>query len=219
MTTLKQLLTCDVYDENEIRLGQVRDVAYDKNGGKCLPILDDKVYTVDKLAQSCKSLVASNAQQTANTFPTITNKTAYDTSGNRLGVVADATIGKTMTIGKIILEDGRQYSRGRIAAVNDIVLIKPSKPKAAKEKKRKAAQTSICANEQPAPKSTQTAVCTQAAKRRYGDFSFLLGKTADKIITNFFGEVMIRAGETVTQDVLRQAKLGGKLIELCLHVK
>ena len=55
--------------------------------------------------------------------------------------------------------------------------------------------------------------------KRYGNFNFLLGKTVDKTIVNFQGEVMIKKAEKVSKDVLRQAKISGKLIELCLHVE
>ena len=148
-----------------------------------------------------------------------------------MGTVRDAIIGRTANVIKLITDNGRQYTRGRIAAINDIILIKNPKP-AKKTEKRKRDQTQerkqaqeyeqaqASANTKPkTTKAVDAAANSPSVRRRYGDFSFLLGKTADKNITNFFGEVMIRAGETITLDVLRQAKISGKLIELCLHVK
>lgn len=165
------------------------------------------------------SISAEKEEQLGKIRDVLFDKTAYDTSGKRLGTVADATIGKNMTIGKLILDDGSQYTKGRIAAVNDIVLIKPVKPQKPKQK-RQSEQMNTHASEQPSEKTAETsAQNSRSVSRRYGDFSFLLGKTADKSIINFYGETMIRAGETVTLDVLRQAKISGKLIELCLHVK
>lgn len=218
MTTLKELLGSAVYDENDVSLGQIRDVLFDKTTGKCLPMLSGGVYAVDKLTANNKSVVASNAQQTVDCYPTIIDKAAYDTLGKRLGTVVDATIGKSMTVGKIILDNGQKYGRGRVLAVGDIVLIKIAKP-AKKRTKTTKEQVQVCATKQTKPANVNTPVITQSTKRRYGDFSFLIGKTADKNIINFYGEVMIHLGETVTPDILRQAKRSGKLIELCLHVK
>ncbi|MCM1289484.1 MAG: hypothetical protein NC132_02385 [Corallococcus sp.] len=56
-------------------------------------------------------------------------------------------------------------------------------------------------------------------RRKYGDFSFLIGKSVDKTVVNFQGEVMIKQHETITRDVLRQAKISGKLLELYLHIE
>lgn len=63
------------------------------------------------------------------------------------------------------------------------------------------------------------AVSDKSIRRRYGDFSFLIGKSVDKTIVNFQGEVMIRQHETITRDILRQAKISGKLLELYLHIE
>lgn len=59
----------------------------------------------------------------------------------------------------------------------------------------------------------------KSIRRRYGDFSFLIGKSVDKTVVNFQGEVMIRQHETITRDILRQAKISGKLLELYLHIE
>lgn len=153
------------------------------------------------------------------------NKTAYDVLGKRLGVVVDAILTRTMNISKIILDDGQQLAKKQISAIGDVILIKVPKPQNARPKKKveqKNEHMNIPTNAQP----KQTEAVSVSVKpdapqkrRRYGDFSFVLGKTADKNITNFYGEVMIRSGETVTREVLRQAKISGKLIELCLHAK
>lgn len=218
MTTLKQLLNCALYDENQKKLGQITDVMFDKSVGKCLLVTDDGIYYADKLKCNDKGIVASNIQPTDNAYPSLLNKTVYDLFGVKLGVIADAIIGKKTNVIKLILDNGIPYTRGRIAAINDIMLIKRQKS-AQKKEKRKREQAQICASEQPKVKTADITANNRSVRRRYGDFSFLLGKTADKNITNFFGEVMIRRGEIVTQEVLRQAKISGKLIELCLHVK
>ena len=56
-------------------------------------------------------------------------------------------------------------------------------------------------------------------RRKYGDFSFLVGKSVDKTMHNFQGEVMIKQHEVITREVLRQAKIAGKLLELYLHIE
>lgn len=221
MTTLKQLLNCALYDENQTNLGQINNVMFDKSSGKCLLATDRGVYCASKFRCNDKGVVASNLQLTEKNCPSLLDKEIYNLSGKRLGTVADAIIGKTANVIKLISDNGIPYTRGRIAAIKDIILIKKQKP-AQKKETRKREQAQARAKEQPHVKPVEITAndrSVRSVRRRYGDFSFLIGKTADKNIINFFGEVMIRRGETVTADVLRQAKISGKLIELCLHVK
>lgn len=72
---------------------------------------------------------------------------------------------------------------------------------------------------QPVALPKQAYETTRQIRKRYGNFNFLLGKVVDKTIVNFQGEVMIKKNESVTKEVLRQAKISGKLIELYLHVE
>lgn len=215
--TLKQLLNLNVYDEKGTNLGQIRDVTFDKATGKCLLITNDAAYAANKLLKKGANGAIGSFQKNENVYPTIAGKKAYDTLGRLLGTVVNATIGKSMILGKLYLDNGDMYNRGQIAALNDVFLIKIVKRRAQKKEKREPEHMPIRASKQPSAKPANTASNSGSLRRRYGDFSFLLGKTADKNITNFFGEVMIRAGETVTVDILRQAKISGKLIELCLH--
>ena len=143
------------------------------------------------------------------------------------GTYAIATVGKinnAAKLTKVVDADGKTYPRGRIYAIGDIILIK--KP-AVKKVKTTAKIKPAAATPEPIPNDVRPNTSAPAEKdcarfpikRRYGDFSFLIGKTADKNITNFYGEIMLKQGEKITLDALRQAKLSGKLIELCLHAK
>ena len=219
MTTLNQLLNCALYDEQGTRLGQVSDALLNKKSGKCLLAVNSSVYGADKFKFNDDGVVGVNMRDANGEYPSVVGKGAYDMTGKLLGIVADGIVGKTTNVVKLILDNGKQCTRGQIASVKDIVLIKTVKSPTKKKAKTKTEQVKKHAEVEVKRKEVDTTVNARTYKRRYGDFSFLLGKTADKNITNFFGEVMIHCGETVTLDVLRQAKLGGKLIELCLHVK
>lgn len=223
---IKQLLNCNIYDENDVALGKACDVVYNAETGKCLPMLNGGVYDVDQITASKTCVVANNLQAPSGKCVSLVGKEAYDALGNRLGVIADATFYKTtMKLRRLVCDNGEQYGKSRIYAINDIVIIKVAKPKQTKttaEKEHINISTSDDIKQTPIKKEpikTDEPVATRYMRRRYGDFSFLLGKKADKTITNFFNEVMIRSGETVTPETLRQAKISGKLIELCLHAK
>lgn len=217
MTTLKKLTNCNLQDENGTILGQPQEILFDKSSGKCLFAVNSSVYAADSITDYTETIITSKLHADIGAYPFIVGKTAYDASGKRLGTVTDAIIGKTAVINKLILDNGQLYGRGRISAVGEIVIIKIVKSPQQKVKRQKK-QVNISADVQISASENETADKAITIRRRCGDFSFLLGKTADKNITNFFGEIMIRHGDKVTVDILRQAKLSGKLIELCLHV-
>lgn len=215
---VKQLLNCNICDENDEVLGKAADIMFNAETGKCLPVLNGTVYDVERISASKACVVASNLQTSAVKSVSLINKEVYDALGNKLGVIADATFYQTtMKLRRIVCDNGEQYGKSRIFAVGDIVIIKVAKPKKAKATKR--TEPVKQAPVKALPIKTEEPAEQRRVRRRYGDFSFLLGKKADKTITNFFNEVMIRAGEIVTYEILRQAKMSGKLIELCLHVK
>lgn len=79
-------------------------------------------------------------------------------------------------------------------------------------------QTELTNSEKARPTRRVTAR-EKNMRRKYGDFSFLIGKSVDKTMFNFQGEVMIKQHEIITTEVLRQAKIAGKLLELYLHIE
>ena len=216
MVNVKQLINFEVCDGQGKPIGKIDDAALDLAAGKCLIAVNGTLYEAENVRNNVSSVTVGETKQNG-AYPTVLNKSAYDTLGKYLGTVEDVTLSKTLAISKIVLDNGQAYAKSRISAVADVVLIKAEKPQKPRTK-RTNAHKSIPAAEQ-AKQVNEINRPPQPIPRRYGDFGFLLGKTSDKNITNFYGEVMIRAGETVTTDILRQAKISGKLIELCLHVK
>lgn len=176
-----------------------------------------------------------NAEQSAEIFA---GQEVFDTNGKRLGNVEKVELtGKgellTLTVAGKILRKNKVWS------VGDVLLIKEKSARQCEaENKRKLAQ-----NARQSEKPSDTSETTERTKgvsviapvalpngqteelsftvgnirRRYGDFCFLIGRTADKNIVNFQGELMIKCGECITKEILRQAKIFGKLIELYLH--
>lgn len=171
----------------------------------------------------------------------------YDTNGKFLGELENAEFTSKLLLRKITVNNS-EFTRGQIASIGDAVIIRAKSPKQLlrqREKELNEANATVAPQtESPQPtqiSSAQLAVTEQHSqtpigelstqtpaqhgnsggriRRRYGNFNFLLGKIADKTIVNFQGEVMIKKKETVTKEVLRQAKISGKLIELYLHVE
>lgn len=218
MLSLKQLLHKPVYDQNGIEIGKLNDVLLRRSDGKGIIVTDNGAYAADGITTRKGKIILDGIAQSEDGAQ-IGDKPLYSLNGKHLGTVYDVTFGKTLKIGKITCDTGEEYGRGRIYATDDIVIVKDQTPKQTK-KTTVRKQTSLPSCEQaPKHKIDITKNVTYPVRRRYGDFSFLLGKISDKNITNFFGEVMIRAGDKVTHDTLRQAKISGKLIELCLHTK
>lgn len=175
-----------------------------------------------------------NAEQSAEIFA---GQEVFDTNGKRLGNVEKVELtGKgellTLTVAGKILRKNKVWS------VGDVLMIKEKSARQCEaENKRKLAQNARQSEKPSASKTTVRAkgvsVVAPVAlpngqteelsftvgniRRRYGDFCFLIGRTADKNIVNFQGELMIKCGERITKEILRQAKIFGKLIELYLH--
>ena len=248
MPSLTRLLNKTVVNDNNAELGVVQGVALDKTSGKCMLCLDTGIYITDSVTAKKNTLIASNAQISQLDGEQLVCKDVYTADGKRVGTVIDVYFNTAMTLNKVLCNNGQMFTRRQLQGVGDVIIARLPKPSAqqkAKTDKKHNKTTSI--GTKPVDTATadtatadatflnatpietmQTVVVKQDVKnqaeqkypkRRYGDFSFLIGKTADKNITNFYGEVMIRVGDKVTVAILRQAKLAGKLIELCLHSK
>lgn len=205
-------------DVNTARdLGEINGVAWSKQAGNCAIITAEGQYAAEKIF-SVKDAVSVVDPQPAQGYETLNlGKIAYDTTGKYLGKLTEVEFGNSLKLCSTYFDDGSVYTRGKIYAVGDVLLIrarmpiaKPDASKAAKEKSEQAATPT---------KSKKLTAARWLQNRRYGDFSFLIGKTVDKTITNFQGELMIKQGQKVSNTILRQAKVSGKLIELCLHTK
>ena len=214
ITELKNKKLLDVNTAKD--LGGISGVAWSKQAGNCAIITDEGRYSAEKIF-SVKDAVSVVAPQPIEGYTDLTfGKTAYDTTGKYLGKLADVEIGNTLKIANLHLDDGTAFSRGKLYAVGDVLLIRARTPvsKLATNKREKAQ-----GEQTTAQKSKKFTSARWLQNRRYGDFSFLIGKTVDKTITNFQGELMIKQGGKVSKTILRQAKVSGKLIELCLHTK
>ena len=213
MFKISELVGKNMLDVNSAKdYGQISDFVYDKSAGV-------GAFATDTGNYSAKIFSVQDAVSVSEAAPwdageTLVGKIAYDTTGKYLGKIYDVEFASTLKPSKITLIDGTEYGRGKIYAVKDVALIRAKVP--ASPKKTTTAKP-VNAVEQSRKKRTVSARWLQ--NRKYGNFSFLIGKFTDKTITNFQGEVMVKHGEKVTPEILRQAKISGKLIELCLHTK
>ena len=218
MHKITELIGKKLIDVDTARdLGQIRGVAWSKAVGNCAIVTDGGTFKAETIFAVKDAASIVKAEATDDYTDLTLGKTAYDTTGKYLGKIYEVEFGNTLKPSKITLIDGTEYGRGKIYAVKDVALIRARTP-ASKKPVATATATSTQSNTAKL-KLKQKSYSPWMQNRKYGDFSFLIGKITDKTITNFQGEVMVKYGEKVTQDVLRQAKISGKLIELCLHTK
>ena len=221
MYKFSELVGTNLIDANtQQELGAITNIVWDKPSGKCALVTDNGAYSAEKIISADGTTVTVIAASKTDVGETLTGKFAFETSGSYLCKVSDVEFGNTLKLSKVHLEDNTVYNRGRILAVKDVLLIRAPTPPRPKKTVAKTTDTEV-AVEQPVVTATtiRTPNTPWHKNRKYGDFSFLIGKVTDKTITNFQGEVMVKLGERVTHTILRQAKISGKLIELCLHTK
>lgn len=224
---ISELVGINLIDSDTLEnLGAITDIIWDKPGKKCAFVTDNGAYNVEKIVSTDGDTMNVLAPTKTDVGETLVGKFAYETSGRFLCKVGDVEVGKTLKLTKIYLENEEVYTRGRVYAVKDVMLIRAPTPPRPKRVKPKVEQieTKIATETEQQVTVVTTAIrrpvnAPWRQNRKYGDFSFLIGKMTDKTITNFQGEVMVKLGERVTHDILRQAKISGKLIELCLHTK
>lgn len=194
-------------------LGEIQGVAY-KKGSSCAIMTADGQYVAEKIFSVKDAVSVLQPAPATDYLPLDIGKTAYDTTGKHLGTLAEIQIGNTLKLAYAHLDDATAIGRGKIYAVGDVLLIRAKTPPHKTVTSKRVKSTG-----DKTPTTTGKIAVHWLQNRRYGDFSFLIGKTVDKTITNFQGELMIKQGERVTNTILRQAKVSGKLIELCLHTK
>ena len=209
MNKITELMGKKLIDVDTARdLGQIRGVAWSKAEGNCAIVTDGGRFKADSIFAVKDAVSVVKAEETTDYADLEVGKNAYDTTGKYLGTLTEVEIGNTLKIGTIRLSDGKAFSRGKLYALGDVLLIRAKTPSNKASKKVETKK-----------RTAKKVFAPWLQNRRYGDFSFLIGKTVDKTITNFQGELMIKQGERVTNTILRQAKVSGKLIELCLHTK
>lgn len=152
-------------------------------------------------------------KQQGDGVPLVLFQEVFDTNGKRLGRLENVFFAKNGTLRSLIV-DGKTFSKGKIRCVGDVILLKAPSPQ--KTSKPKTANGDIAQRKNGVARTLPE---RNGMKRRYGDFSFLVGRRVDKTVVNFQGEVMIRTAEIVTAEILRQAKISGKLIEIYLHAE
>ena len=217
MYKITELAGKKLIDVNTARdLGAITGIAYSRERGSCAIITENGSYGTTKIF-SVKDAVSVVEPTLAQSHVELElGKIAYDTTGKYLGKLKEVEFGNTLKISCLHLDDGTVASRGKLYAVGDVLLIRARTP-ASKSAAVKKSKSQDELGKTAKNKKLTTARWLQ--NRRYGDFSFLIGKTVDKNITNFQGELMIKQGGKVSKTILKQAKVSGKLIELCLHTK
>jgi len=220
-----------IVDQNGMDLGEVADVELTAKlaikrvlttGGRYLSrgeviAVGDVVIAKAKLY---KRVVAEEVRRERVLEKLSESKTAASVSENGTNeTVDDTTIPKTMERANDIDAESvndADKTKDDASAEKDNAADAQESAAARDESNTKHENATAAEKEKTMP---LVAISDKSIRRRYGDFSFLIGKSVDKTVVNFQGEVMIRQHETITRDILRQAKISGKLLELYLHIE
>ena len=212
----------DVKTQNS--LGEITAISLDKPSGICFLETENNSYYAEKLTLEGDAAKAKNAIKTEKYAECKIGLPIYGRDAEFLGEISDVEFSPALKFKSVISTKGEKYTKGRIAALCDALLIRPKRG-------QKSGQKNTAENRQTDKKTADGKILAESEQKkeahtkstkktkRYGDFGFLIGKTVDKTITNFQGEIMIKNGDAITKDLLRQAKISGKLVELCLHTK
>ncbi len=195
-------------------VGVVDGICWQK-GHKCVLKCGEEYFCADALSTKKKRIVGKNLQKTTALATLDSHKQVFDTVGKLLGKLTATIITRTLKLKSITIDNGKEYTLANMVANGDILLVKNNthgkKKTTNKKTKTTALTTQNC--------MVNTEFVAIMPKRKYGNFSFLLGKRVDKNIQNFLGEIIVHKGEIITQKIYLTAKRFGKLTELCLHAE
>lgn len=215
---------------DDVDVGKIDGIAWQK-GQCCLLVVGEEFLSADRVKIK-ENVIGTNLHQVQSLPLLCLGKNVYDTTGNLLGKIVDVQLTSTLRLQSLVLENGMVVKSGKIVGNNDIVTVRTNKPKRVQatllEENNTASKMESSSGQKlqhlekgnltPQVATTEQSQ-TIAPRRKSGDFFFLVGKTVDKNIFNFLGELMIKEGEIVTRAVYLRARYFGKLTELCLHTK
>lgn len=128
------------------------------------------------------------------------NFDVFDANGAHLGVISEVVFSKDLQVRYLLCRD-RKITPDKVLARSNGTMVIKAAPKLRPRPKMQP---------QPTPQKPP-------ARPNIGAGSFMLGRRCDKTLLNRFNEVIIRQNGVITADVIRQAKLNGKLLELSMH--
>lgn len=245
MLYLSQILQKETIDaETAEKIGEASALVWDNVTKNCLLQTENRLFADVKC--NGKAVKVANAvvfldnaddenSRVQRFYRLFIGQRVFDTNGKFVGEVTDVSL--TQNLRLLTLRAGENtFKRAAISVVGDVVLVKEKSArqieveKAKRNLQNESLQKTTGQNETTAPekgasktppaqKGKPATYGIRRIRKHYGDFNFLIGKTVDKNIVNFQGELMLKKGETITKDILRQAKISGKLIELYLHIE
>ena len=122
----------------------------------------------------------------------------YDTRGKHLGLVYETEFDKNYKVKRIMCRGGNITPKRITAISKDTILVKPM-PNIQKSGE----------NAEPPPdRQRVTSIRTGV---------FLIGRKCDKTVLDKNNEVIVRKDTAITAEVLKKARINGKLLELSLH--
>lgn len=182
MLTLTKLLGKTIIDNDNLQLGTLTELRLDKPEWKCAVATASGIFSSDNLKIDGEYIQVSNTDNNSYNILLNLGKTVYDVNGNLLGNITDIELNKSMRLVNVVVSNGEKYSRGKIRALGDVMLVKlPTEKNADKEPDRKTKKT----NKTVLKKNNDLVIESKSAKalpqqpypnkRKYGDFSFFAG--------------------------------------------
>ena len=173
---------------------------------------------------------------TLNTYYNIIDNPTYNINGEYMGVVNDIRLNSKYYIENITLDSGATIEQNMLFNIsNNLVLIKNKdsklnrykyKPKSFPKLKTIESNTRVTIENSKTHNHTTLASIKPAqsvvigeSKTKPTDSSLLLKRIATRTLTNTNGEVIVRENSKITQDIVKKARLNGKLFELIKYSK
>lgn len=235
MKKLSQIISSTVislFESEEV--GIVYDAIFDYKTKKCkyVCILNEEsniIYSLNyqnvvSFGKDCTYIKNSSALELldnlaleCSTKKTPLNQKIYTLEGDYLGTCRDIEIDEDGNLINLILEDFT-IGKNKIINIGSVIIVGNENVKIAKFKPT----TKIKSNNTPSKDkvvilSEPTSQPTQPQNKIITDSRFLLGRKVDKDIIATNGEIIARAGATITKGILACASSYGKLIEVTRH--
>ena len=184
---------------------------------------DEEVFLpIKKLQKGIDSYLITEGDAISNDRPfgvrCPINMSVFDTDGKRLGRLKDFDFDENGKITDIYSEKGKEDWEIIIISPQMTVVKGNKSLKVKKEKNIKTKLKEIYVDE----KAGET-VCKEekitTPKRVVSDYSFLLGRQVIKDIFLKNMEILAKAGNTITTEIVKQAGMHGKLVELTVNSK
>ena len=196
-------------------------ISDDNNNIKKIINIKD-IYSIAKdcifVKNKCSIELENNYDSIFTENISIINLNTYNLDGEFLGKTIDATINSKYHIDTIQLSSNNSIKNKEIFTISQNTLLINNQNISRKKFKP---QNNICPQKTPIINKVNildtSKKSTTENLKLITDYRFLLGRTITKNITSNNGEIIIKNGLVITQEVIKKATLYGRLIEIARY--